>query len=62
MKGRLHGDFPDESLGREVVVGSYSEPRIWGRGWYFGGITVDPRNPDHLLAIFHIWNEIIRTP
>ena len=23
-----------------------SEPRIWGRGWYFGGITADPRNPD----------------
>ena len=23
-----------------------SEPRIWVRGWYFGGITVDPRNPD----------------
>jgi len=23
-----------------------SESRIWGRGWYFGGITADPRNPD----------------
>lgn len=23
-----------------------SEQRIWGRGWYFGGITVDPKNPD----------------
>ncbi len=23
-----------------------SERRIWGRGWYFGGITVDPKNPD----------------
>jgi len=23
-----------------------SEARIWGRGWYFGGITVDPKNPD----------------
>ena len=23
-----------------------SEARIWERGWYFGGITVDPRNPD----------------
>jgi photosystem II stability/assembly factor-like uncharacterized protein len=22
------------------------DPRIWGRGWYFGGITVEPRNPD----------------
>jgi photosystem II stability/assembly factor-like uncharacterized protein len=23
-----------------------NESRIWGRGWYFGGITVDPKNPD----------------
>nr|MDQ2969654.1 glycoside hydrolase [Acidobacteriota bacterium] len=22
------------------------DPRIWGRGWYFGGVTVDPRQPD----------------
>ena len=23
-----------------------NEQRIWGRGWYFGGITVDPKNSD----------------
>jgi len=23
-----------------------SESRIWGRGWYFGAVTVDPKNPD----------------
>jgi photosystem II stability/assembly factor-like uncharacterized protein len=23
-----------------------SEGRIWRRGWYFGGITADPKNPD----------------
>ena len=23
-----------------------SEKRIWGRGWYFGGITVDPKDAD----------------
>ncbi|MGO8813795.1 MAG: WD40/YVTN/BNR-like repeat-containing protein [Terriglobia bacterium] len=23
-----------------------SEARIWGRGWYFGGITADPAHPD----------------
>ncbi len=23
-----------------------SETRIWGRGWYFGGVTVDPKDPD----------------
>ena len=22
------------------------ETRIWGRGWYFGGVTVDPKDPD----------------
>jgi photosystem II stability/assembly factor-like uncharacterized protein len=22
------------------------DSRIWGRGWYFGGITAEPRNPD----------------
>ena len=22
------------------------DPRIWKRGWYFGGVTVDPRNAD----------------
>jgi photosystem II stability/assembly factor-like uncharacterized protein len=23
-----------------------ADPRIWGRGWYFGSVTVDPRDPD----------------
>ncbi len=23
-----------------------SDRRVWERGWYFGGITVDPKNPD----------------
>ncbi len=23
-----------------------ADPRIWGRGWYFGGVTVDPENAD----------------
>ena len=22
------------------------DPRIWGRGWYFNKIAVDPKNPD----------------
>ncbi|HWE46924.1 MAG TPA: hypothetical protein VG407_12940 [Caulobacteraceae bacterium] len=25
-----------------------SDPRVWERGWYFGGITVDPKNPDRV--------------
>ena len=24
--------------------------RIWGRGWYFGNVTVDPRDPDIVYA------------
>jgi photosystem II stability/assembly factor-like uncharacterized protein len=26
------------------------DPRIWGRGWYFGGVTVAPRNADVVYA------------
>ncbi len=28
-----------------------NESRIWQRGWYFGEITVDPKNPDVLYAM-----------
>ena len=28
-----------------------SENRLWGRGWYFGGIAVDPVNPDRAYVI-----------
>lgn len=27
------------------------DPRIWGRGWYFGGVTVEPQNPDVVYSI-----------
>ena len=27
-----------------------SEKRIWGRGWYFGGVTVDPKSPDTVFV------------
>ncbi|HEX3131648.1 MAG TPA: hypothetical protein VH394_30205 [Thermoanaerobaculia bacterium] len=27
-----------------------SDKRIWSRGWYFGGITVEPRNPDIIYS------------
>jgi len=26
------------------------EARIWGRGWYFEAVTVDPKNPDRLYT------------
>ncbi|MFL6196470.1 MAG: hypothetical protein ACJ75H_19975 [Thermoanaerobaculia bacterium] len=25
--------------------------RIWGRGWYFGGVAVEPRNPEVVYAL-----------
>ena len=28
-----------------------NEQRLWGRGWYFGQITVDPANPDRAYDI-----------
>src|SRR6185369_867477 len=28
-----------------------SEARLWGRGWYFNGIAVDPVNPDRVYVI-----------
>jgi photosystem II stability/assembly factor-like uncharacterized protein len=28
-----------------------SENRLWGRGWYFGGVAVDPTNPDKAYVI-----------
>ncbi len=27
------------------------DPRIWQRGWYFGQITADPKNPDRVYAL-----------
>jgi photosystem II stability/assembly factor-like uncharacterized protein len=27
-----------------------ADPRIWNRGWYFAGVTVDPRDPDVVYA------------
>lgn len=34
-----------------------ADPRLWGRGWYFGGITVDPANADSVYvcntAMYH---------
>jgi photosystem II stability/assembly factor-like uncharacterized protein len=27
-----------------------NEQRIWGRGWYFGGITADPKNADVIFV------------
>ncbi len=28
-----------------------SDPRIWGRGWYFGRLEVEPRDPDRIWVM-----------
>jgi photosystem II stability/assembly factor-like uncharacterized protein len=28
-----------------------ADPRIWERGWYFGGVTVDPKDADTVYAL-----------
>ena len=32
-----------------------SDPRIYGRGWYFGELTVEPRDPDRI----HVMNTVV---
>ena len=33
------------------MAGGASQVRIWKRGWYFGGITADPKNPDTVYVM-----------
>ena len=48
-------DAPDGGLYRSDDAGASwartsGDRRIWGRGWYFGGIAVEPRDPDVVYA------------
>ncbi|MGH8213389.1 MAG: WD40/YVTN/BNR-like repeat-containing protein [Rhodanobacteraceae bacterium] len=49
-------DADDGGLYRSDDAGAHwkktsSDARIWQRGWYFGQITVDPKNPDRVYAM-----------
>ncbi len=49
-------DADDGGLYRSDDAGAHwkktsSDPRIWQRGWYFGQITADPKNPDRVYAM-----------
>ena len=38
---------------RRDVAKASSDSRIWGRGWYFGKIAVDPKNADIVYVLEH---------
>jgi len=44
------GLFVSEDAGLTFRKAS-SDPRIWGRGWYFAGVTVDPKDPEVVYAM-----------
>ena len=39
------GVYRSDDAGATFALAS-GDARIWGRGWYFGGIEADPKNPD----------------
>jgi photosystem II stability/assembly factor-like uncharacterized protein len=36
--------------GGDHWIRASADTRIWQRGWYFGGVTVEPKNPDEVYA------------
>jgi photosystem II stability/assembly factor-like uncharacterized protein len=39
------GFYRSDDAGENWTLAT-ADARVWERGWYFGGVTVDPRNPD----------------
>jgi photosystem II stability/assembly factor-like uncharacterized protein len=37
--------------GGTTWIHASGDRRIWGRGWYFGGVAVEPRDPDTVYAL-----------
>src|SRR5436305_742584 len=50
MVDAAEGGFYRSDDGGANWTKASGDARIWGRGWYFGGITVEPRNPDVVYA------------
>ena len=48
--GSEGGIFRSDDAGATFARTS-SDPRVWSRGWYFGGINVEPKNSDVVYSI-----------
>ena len=49
-------DAPEGGIYRSDDAGATwtrtsNDARVWSRGWYFGGITVEPKNPDVVYSV-----------
>ena len=49
-------DAPEGGMYRSDDAGATwtrtsEDTRVWSRGWYFGGVTVEPKNPDVVYSI-----------
>jgi photosystem II stability/assembly factor-like uncharacterized protein len=49
VDAKVGGLYVSSDRGMTWALGS-SDRRIWDRGWYFGGVTVDPKDPNIVYA------------
>ena len=47
------GLYASDDGGVDAGSARARDPRIWERGWYFGGVTVDPKNAERGLRVRH---------
>jgi photosystem II stability/assembly factor-like uncharacterized protein len=50
VDGHAGGLYRSDDAGAHWRLAS-GDPRIWQRGWYFGRITIDPKNADRVYAL-----------
>jgi photosystem II stability/assembly factor-like uncharacterized protein len=50
VDGDAGGLYRSDDAGAHWRLAS-GDPRIWQRGWYFGRITIDPKNADRVYAL-----------
>lgn len=49
--GKAGGGIYVSRNGGDDWTRTTADERLWGRGWYFGGITADPTNPDKVYVM-----------